>query len=445
MTDIIKKNDIYTVEITDMTNLGAGVARIDGRVVFVNGGVDGDTLDIKIIKVTRDYCVARTERVVIASPYRTESGCPVSNRCGGCVYRGITYAHELELKRSRIISSFRKAGLEPEVTAVLNTGETDGWRNKIQLPVGIGGKIGYYAPHSHEIIECVTCPLQRREFDEIIRYIGSYIRINRINCLRHLCLRVGDSGVMVCFVSHHEFPEAKMLADSVTSHFSEVKSVVLNINADDTNVIYGDRFITLAGEDYIEDTMFGLRFRISPQSFYQVNRAAASLAYEKLREIADVRSGDVICDLFCGTGTIGLFLIKNTETARLIGVDVVSEAVENARVNAVQNGITNAEFICADADRIISGGDIEEGRDVISEADIIVVDPPRKGLSPDLISRIAAAGPRSVVYMSCDPDTLARDCRIFADHGYTVGTVTPVDMFPRTGHVETVSLLTIKG
>lgn len=441
MTDIIKKNDIYTVEITDMTNLGAGVARIDGRVVFVNGGVDGDTLDIKIIKVTRDYCVARTERVAIPSPYRAVSGCPVSHRCGGCVYRGITYAHELELKRGRVISAFRKAGLEPEVTAVLNTGETDGWRNKIQLPVNTDGKIGYYAPHSHEIIECGTCPLQRREFDEIIRFIGSYICINRIDCLRHLCLRVGSGGVMVCFVSHHEFPEAKMLAVSVTSHFAEVKSVVLNINSDDTNVIYGDRFIKLAGEDYIEDTILGLRFRISPQSFYQVNRAAAALAYEKLREIAAVRPGDVICDLFCGTGTIGLYLIKSTEASRLIGVEVVEEAVENARVNAAQNGIANAEFICADADRIISGADIEEGRDVISEADIVVVDPPRKGLSPDLISRITAVRPGGIVYMSCDPDTLARDCRAFTDHGYTADTVTPVDMFPRTGHIECVVLL----
>jgi 23S rRNA (uracil1939-C5)-methyltransferase len=236
-----------------------------------------------------------------------------------------------------------------------------------------------------------------------------------------------------------------MLADSVTSHFAEVKSVVLNINADDTNVIYGERFITLTGEDYIEDTMFGLRFRISPQSFYQVNHTAAILAYEKLREIAAVRTGDVICDLFCGTGTIGLYLVKNTEASRLIGVEVVGEAVENARVNAVQNGITNAEFNCADADRIISGTDIEKDRDFISEADIIVVDPPRKGLSPDLISCIAAAGPRSVVYMSCDPDTLARDCRAFADKGYMTGTVTPVDMFPRTGHVEAIILMTRSG
>lgn len=436
MTDIIKKNDTFTVEITDMTNLGAGVARIDGRVVFVNGGVDGDTLDIKIIKATRDYCVARTERIVTPSPYRTVSGCPVSNRCGGCVYRNITYAHELELKRGRVISAFRKAGLEPEVAEVLYTGETDGWRNKVQLPVGSDGKIGYYAPHSHDIIECGDCPLQLRVFDEIIRYIGGYIRAIKIDCLRHICLRGGDSGVMVCFVARHEFTGAEAFAAAVKKHLPDVKSVVLNINADDTNVIYGDRFITLAGDDYIEDTLLGLRFRISPQSFYQVNRAAAALAYAKLREDAAVRCGDVICDLFCGTGTIGLYLIKSTAAARLIGVEVVGEAVENARVNAALNGIENAEFICADAD-----ADEEEGRDIIGEADIVVVDPPRKGLSPELITRIAAAGPRSVAYMSCDPDTLARDCRAFSELGYMIGTVTPVDMFPRTGHTEMVVLM----
>lgn len=437
----IVKNDVFTVEITDMTNLGAGVARVGDMVVFVNGGVDGDTLVVKIIKVARDYCVARTEKILIPSPHRTGSGCPVSHRCGGCVYQSISYAHELDLKRGRVLSAFRKAGLEPEVGPVLNTGETDGWRNKIQLPVGADGKIGYYAPHSHEIIECARCPVQRREFDEVIGYIGGHIGNNRIDFLRHLCLRAGSGGVMVCFVAWREFPEANVLASSLMSRFSDVKSVILNINAADTNVIFGEKFITLAGEDSIEDTMAGLRFRISPQSFYQVNRGAAELAYEKLREIAAIQPGDVLCDLFCGTGTIGLSLMKNTEAARLTGIEVVAEAVENARFNAKLNGIENAEFICADAGSIISGESMESGRDILSEADIIVVDPPRKGLTPELITRIAAAKPRGVAYMSCDPDTLARDCRAFLGLGYKTGTVTPVDMFPRTGHVETVVLM----
>ncbi len=438
----IAKNDIFTVEITDMTNLGAGVARIGDVVVFVNGGVDGDTSVIKIIKVGRDYCVARTERILNPSPHRTGSGCPVSHRCGGCVYQSISYAHELDLKRMRVLSAFRKAGLEPEVGAVLNTGETDGWRNKIQLPVSADGKIGYYAPHSHEIIECACCPVQKREFDKVIGYIGSYIRSNRIGCLRHLCLRTGSGGIMVCFVAHREFPEANMLASSLMSRFSDVKSVILNINAADTNVIFGEKFITLAGDDFIEDTMAGLRFRISARSFYQVNRGAAELAYEKLRGIAALRPGDVLCDLFCGTGTIGLSMMKNTDAARLTGVEVVAEAVENARVNAELNGIENAEFICADADSILSGESAEKGMDILAEADIIVVDPPRKGLTPELVARIAAANPRGVAYMSCDPDTLARDCRVFLGFGYKTGAVTPVDMFPRTGHVETVVLIT---
>ncbi len=433
MTDTVKKNDLYTVEITDMTNLGAGVARIKDKVVFVNGGVDGDTLEIKIIKTAKDYCVARTERVVIASPHREQSACPVSNRCGGCVYRRITYAHELELKKRRVVSAFRKAGLEAEVAEVLSANETDGWRNKVQLPVGKDGKIGYFAPYSHDIIECETCLLQERIFDDIIHYISKYIKKNGTDHLRHICLRGGNGGVMVCFVAYREFEDAKELALSLTARFGSVKSVVLNINAADTNVIYGDRFVTLAGDGYIEDTLLGMRFRISPQSFFQVNRAAAALAYQKLKEISGIRSGDVLCDLFCGTGTIGLYLVKNMEAARLVGVETVTEAVENARVNAELNGIANARFLCGDAG--------SAAHEAIAQADIITVDPPRKGLSADLIFQIAAAKLRGVAYMSCDPDTLARDCRVFADHGYAVGTITPVDMFPRTGHVETVVLM----
>jgi 23S rRNA (uracil1939-C5)-methyltransferase len=429
----IQKNDIYTAEITDMTNLGSGVCRVDGMAVFVAGGADGDTAEIKIIKVARDYAVARIERLIKPSPHRISDACPVSRRCGGCVYRSVTYEHELELKRARVVSAFRKAGLEPDVAGVLKTGKTDGWRNKIQLPVGEDGKIGYYAPHSHDIVECGSCALQLRGFDPVVSYIAGRIRGGPRGCIRHICLRGGSGGIMVCLVARRTFPGQSALADDIVNRFPEVKSVVLNINDRDTNVIYGERFITLEGEDYIEDTLLGLRFRISPASFYQVNRGAAELAYKKLRDIAGIRSGDIICDLFCGTGTIGLYLKSSTAAARLTGIEVVREAAENARANAALNGISDAEFICADADRC--GG-------LIVGADIVVVDPPRKGLSPGLISDIAAAGPRAVAYMSCDPDTLARDCRIFAEKGYMMGQVTPVDMFPRTGHVECVVLIT---
>jgi len=426
----IKKNEYYTVTCTDMTNLGAGVARIDGVVVFIPGGVDGDTAEIKIIKSTADYCVGRLERIITPSPHRLESDCPVSHRCGGCVYRNITYAHELELKRAQVAASFRKAGLEAVIAPVLATGEINGWRNKIQLPIGSDGSIGYYANHSHTIIPCTTCPLQLRAFDPLVAAAQNWITAHPGLPLRHLCLRGGSGGIMVCLVASAEFPAAADFAAVLSAAFPEIRSILLNINDRDTNVILGDRWITLFGQDWIEDELLGLTFRISMPSFYQVNHDAAALAYRKLGELAGIRPGDTVLDLYCGTGTIGLCLASAFGADRLTGVEIVPEAVENARENALRNGITNAEFLCGDA------ADIPAGK-----ADVILVDPPRKGLAPTVIEDIVRSGPDRVAYMSCDHETLARDCAIFARHGYVIGEVTPVDLFPRTGHVETVCLL----
>lgn len=437
----MKKNELYTVEITDLNNLGNGVAKIDGKAVFVPRAVDGDRLEIKIIKDTKDYAIARIEKILTPSPYRQESGCAVSNRCGGCVYRHITYAHELELKHNYVASAFRKAGVSANVAETLS-GKESGYRNKVQYPVGEGVTLGFYAPRSHDIIPSADCALQDEAFLPILTEIADYLRkagvsvyneVTHTGLLRHVYLRRGSvSGeVMVTLVtSSAKFPQGKAFAEHIRKKCPEVVSVVQNVNPEKTNVILGERCITLSGKDHLTDTLCGLTFNLSPLSFYQVNHHMAEVLYEKAAELAELRAGDRIADLFCGAGTIGLSVAAKHPEITLLGVEIIPEAVENARENAKANGIANATFICGDANSSELAG-----------ADVIFLDPPRKGCEESLIKQIAALDPRKVVYISCNPDTLARDVARFIEAGYVPGTVYPVDLFPRTGHCEAVVCL----
>lgn len=439
----MKKNEVYTVEITDLNNLGNGVCRIEGKAVFVPRAVDGDVLRVKIIKDAKDYAVARIEEVLTSSPHRQESGCAVSNRCGGCVYRHITYAHELELKRNYVRSTFRKAGVEVEVAPTLSGAES-GYRNKVQYPVGEGMTVGFYAPRSHEIIPCGDCALQKPIFTPIIATLQTllceagvkpYREEDGSGLIRHLFLRASAAGeVMVTLVTtDRPFTKAKELAEKLRSAHPEVVSVVRNYNNARTNVILGDRCEALSGADVLTDTLCGLTFKLSPLSFYQVNHDMAEVLYKKAAELAQLRPGDRVADLFCGAGTIGLSVAAMYPDISLIGVEIVPEAVENARENAKLNGIENAAFICGDANAAELEG-----------ADVIFLDPPRKGCEESLVRQITAIGPRRVVYISCNPDTLARDVARFVEVGYAPGVVYPVDLFPRTGHVESVVCLTRK-
>lgn len=416
-----------------MTNTGAGVARIDGMVVFVSGGCDGDTAEIKIIKLASGYAVGRVERLLNRSPHRRESDCAVSKRCGGCVYRHVSFEHECALKRDYVRAAFKKQGLNVEVAEALTDGLENGWRDKIAVPLSKEGVFGYYASHTHEIIPCAGCKSHPPLFNDIIAFTQSRLGGNPRG-IRHLCMRIGSSGATVCIVAEKRREYFDALAGELCARFPEINGVLLNINSGDTNVIYGENFYTLRGRDYIEDDMCGMKFRVSMPSFYQVNHGAAELAYTKLLQYAEIAEGDRLLDLYCGTGTIGLFLKKNSAAAKLTGVEIVPEAVENARVNAALNGV-EAEFILGDA-----------GKAAIEYSpDIIICDPPRKGLTTDAVKGIIAASPRKIAYMSCDPDTLARDCAALSAAGYTVGEVTPVNMFPRAGHVECVCLLSGRG
>ncbi len=454
MTDKdIKKGSRLTLEITEINNLGCGVGHApDGRVAFVKGAVTGDTVDAEIIKVNKSFLVARLVSVISSSTHREDGYCAAPLSCGGCVYRHITYAHELDLKRDYVKNAFIKAGLpNVKVLPTLSAEKVLGYRNKAQYPVTKtkdGVRAGFFASKTHNIVPAERCTLQNEAFGDIVEFVCRFAEENNwsIYCeqdgrglLRHIYLRIGErtGEIMLCLVINGDtVPCADKLVCEINERFPSVVGVLLSINKKNTNVVLGDRFITLLGKDYIEDILCGLRFKISAASFYQVNRDGAELLYSLAARAAELTGGEVLMDLYCGTGTIGLSMAAKAK--KLCGVEINSSAVECARENAERNGIKNAEFFCADA------GD----REVILAAaggirpDAVVIDPPRKGSTKELAECLASLDVPKIVYVSCDPDTLARDCVWFSELGYSIGNVQPVDMFPRTGHVESVVCLT---
>ena len=452
----MKKEDTLVLSVTDLNNLGCGVGRSeDGRVVFVKGAVTGDVVEAKIIKVTASYAVARLLRVIEPSPHRIDSDpCDAPLACGGCVYRKITYEHELAVKRGYVKAAFAKVGL-PDVTVrpVLSTGKICGYRNKAQYPVAAtknGVTAGFFAPKSHTVIPAADCQLQHPSFAPVVKAVCRFADENGWSVydeqtgkglLRHIYLRVGEKTgeLLLCLVINGKaLPNGEAFVAMLTREFPALVGILINRNEKNTNVVLGQGFVTLFGRDFLEDELCGLRFQIAPDSFYQVNREGAQLLYGKAAEAADLRGDEVLMDLYCGTGTIGLSMARRV--SRLVGVEIVPSAVACAKENAARNGIANAEFFCADAssaETILScaGG---------TRPDVVVIDPPRKGSTRELVKCLSALNVPKIVYVSCDPDTLARDCKWFAEEGYEMSAVQPVDMFPRTGHVESVVCLTRK-
>ena len=461
----IKKNDIIELEITDLNNLGCGVGRTeDGIAVFVKGAVTGDRVLAKIIKVASSFLVGRLEKILVSSENRMDGqglrqkDCTAPNSCGGCIYRNIKYEHELELKRDYVKNAFRKAGL-PDVT-VLDTAHTErvtGYRNKGQYPVReVGGRIkaGFFASKTHDLIPCDNCLLQPEIFGGIVAFVVGFAEKNKIRAydeekgkglLRHIYLRIAEKTgqIMVCLVINGDkMPYAERFAEELVEKFPSVTSVMLNINKKNTNVILGERFICIGGNDYIIDQLCGLSFKISAGSFYQVNRDGAEMLYGLARERAQLTGKETVADLYCGAGTIGLSMAKNA--ARIVGVEIVDEAVECAKENAKLNDVENAYFFCGDASD--TRGLLATAKDTLGNfcPDVVIIDPPRKGTTEELVNYLDSLGVPRIVYVSCNPDTLARDCAWFAEKGYEIGEVTPVDLFPGTGHVESVVCLTRK-
>lgn len=452
LKELIKKNDIIKIKITATTSEGSGIGRTDdGMAVFVKSAAEGDTVEVRIIKVSRNYCIGRLERVIDPSPDRCDADCPSYPACGGCAYRHITYPAECRIKRRRVADAMERIGhIRTPVGQIVAADRLCGYRNKAQYPVAMGAgglQIGFYAQRSHRIVDSRCCRLQpdtfadvTAAFDEFVTQYGIsiYDEQSGRGLLRHIYCRAAEATgqIMVCAVINGEtLPHAEQLVGMLCERLGEnLKTVVLNINRERTNVILGSRCVPIYGDGYITDELCGVRVRLSAMSFYQVNREMAERLYRIAADLA-APDGKTVIDLYCGAGTIGLSMAGRAK--RVYGVEIVPEAIEDARHNARTNGIANAEFFCGDA------ADLAEQlhkRGVT--ADIIVVDPPRKGLSsqlPHIIARNFA--PERVVYVSCDPSTLARDCAVFEQEGYAVTAITPVDLFPRTHHVETVALL----
>lgn len=448
----MKKNDIVEIEITALSSECSGIGKKDGMVIFVPFSAIGDKLEVKILKVNKTYCYGKIERIITPSPDRVTPDCPVYTKCGGCSLRHISYEAQLRAKEQFVKDAFtRIGGLSPEFLPIIGNDTINGYRNKLQMPIGTdkdGNLIaGFYAFHSHRIVPCEKCLLQPDIFSKITAdflniatelKLSAYDETTRKGTLRHLYLRKGHySGeICLCIVVAKNVPEIKILSDRLLEKYPEIVSSVINVNSKDTNVILVEKEILCTAKGTINDTMCGNCITISPKSFYQINTTSAEKLYAAARDFADA-AGKTVLDLYCGAGTIGLSMARTAK--KIIGVEIVPEAIENAKQNALANGITNCEFICADA--------AEAARILHSRSlrpDVIMVDPPRKGCGRDACEQIAAFSAPRIVMVSCNAATAARDCAYFAELGYSTDKCVAVDMFSGTNHVETVVLLSAK-
>jgi len=455
----LQKNQLIELTVTGITGEGSGVARYVGEdypapgfVVFIPGTAVGDRLVCRIVKVQKNHAFGKIEELLEASPDRiTDAGCPAYGRCGGCNWRHISYEAECRYKQEWVQDTLRRVGGVTAPVLPLKGGDTpDRYRNKAQFPVAPGpdGRpvIGFYAPRSHRIIPCRDCKLQPAGYAAVLDAVEGWMMDNAVpaydenahtGLVRHIYVRQAavTGEMMVCVVcTKRQLPAEDDLVARLVQAAPQMVSLSVNINPDQTNVILGKRTVTLWGADSIVDRLCGLHFRLSPHSFYQVNHAQTEKLYRLAAQAAALTGKETLLDLYCGTGTIGLSMAHTA--GAVIGVEVVEAAVRDAKKNAAANRIRNARFICADAAQAAAQL-AREG----TQVDVVVLDPPRKGCSPDLIDTVAGMTPERVVYVSCDPATLARDLRLFADRGYRTQWVQPVDLFPRTAHCENVACL----
>lgn len=454
---MLRKNDIVELTVVGMSAEGNGVCRYTEEgadaalTVFVPQTAVGDVIECRIVKVQSRLAYGKVERVITPSDHRVAVDCPVFGKCGGCVYRHVSYEAELSYKWQRVADALKRIGglsITPE--PIVGCESPDRYRNKGQYPVTAGEHrplIGLYAARSHRVVEQHDCLLQPPVFKTILDTVAMWMKqchvipydeTTRTGLLRHIYIRKGErSGqVMVCLVcTSGKVPQPQRLVEMLRQSVPQLTSVMVNLNKADTNVILGEQTFSLYGEDHITDTLCGLNFRLSPLSFYQVNTEQAERLYTIARDYAVGDDTRVLLDLYCGTGTIGLSMARDTE--QLIGVEIIPQAVEDAKRNAAQNGVENARFFAADA--------AEATKRLEREGvcpDTVVLDPPRKGCDESLIETVVRMQPKRITYVSCDPATLARDLKRFGERGYVTEKVTPVDMFPRTAHVESVVCLT---
>lgn len=446
-----KKNQELLVDIVGEGYEGEGIAKPQGFPIFIPGALKGEKVKIKIVKLAKNHGFGKLLDIVEPSENRVTPVCPLYKRCGGCQLQHMCYAEQLVFKKNRVKDCLERIGkiTEVPINDTLGMEEPLRYRNKVQLPVGAEkGEpiIGFYAARSHEIINLQQCFIQHEAGDEVVQLtkdwmkqfgISAYDENTKNGIVRHVMIRKGfkTGEVMVVLVTNTEkLPHKDEFIKLVIEKIPGVKSIIQNINNKPTNVVLGLKNITLWGSDTITDYIGQFKFEISPLSFFQVNPFQTEVLYNKALEFANLSGEETVFDAYCGTGTISLFLAQKAN--KVYGVEIIPEAIENAKKNAKLNNINNAEFFVGEAEVIIPQL-IKDGK----KAEVVVVDPPRKGCEKSLIEAIAEMKPDRVVYVSCDPATLARDLRIFEDLGYKTEAVQPVDMFPHTMHVETVVLM----
>ena len=445
-----KKNTVHSLDITGYTAEGMGVGRLEGRVVFVPYTIVGERWLVRLEKVNKTVAWGRGVELLRPSPERLEGDCPLFGRCGGCQFRHMSYAEELRAKGQRVSDALaRLGGVQLELPPVLGAEDPSRYRNKVQFPVAMGRRglaVGYYRPRSHDVLDAEDCLLQPREVTVLRRAFKGWMEEYRIppydegsgtGLIRHLYVRTNHLGEGLCCVVANgaELPHALELTQCLRQALPRLAGVVLSINTRDTNVILGEEYRTLWGRDYLEEELCGLTFRLSVPSFFQINRAQTQRLYQTALEFAGLTGKETVLDLYCGIGTISLAMAGRA--GKVIGAEIVPQAIEDARDNARRNGVENAEFFCGDAGQVAQ----KLGEDGV-QPDVICVDPPRKGLAPQVPEILAGMAPRRIVYVSCDPATLARDVKRLGELGYGVERGQAVDLFPRSAHVETVLLLT---
>ncbi len=449
----MKKNDKIELNIEALTGEGVGIGRVSGLAVFVQGTAVGDKVLAHVIKVKKNYAVAKLLEVIVPSADRTETSCSAFKSCGGCAFRHISYEKELEVKQRAVEDAMRRiGGVDKSPLEIIPSPEIMGYRNKAQYPITVkDGKIsyGFFARHSHRVICHDDCKLQPEIFEEIMKTVCLWAERNKITAydeqshkglLRHIIIRRAEQTgeiMVVPVINGEDLPQSdELICDLKAFIPNNFSCLSVNINKEETNVILGEETKTLYGKGYITDIICGVKLNISPTAFYQVNRSAAEILYKKASEFIS-NEDKVILDLYCGIGSIGLSVLNLCgKDKKLYGVEINPFAIENAKENAKISGLSDAEFFAADATKAVK---MLESKNI--SPDIVILDPPRKGCDGELINTVANGfKPKKIVYISCDPATLARDTKLLNKLGYSLISYQPVDLFPRTGHVETAAL-----
>ena len=460
------KNEILEVTITDIGNDGEGIGKIDGYTLFIKDAVIGDTVRCKIMKAKKNYAYARLEEVIVPSEYRIRPACAISTRCGGCQIQSMSYERQLQFKQDKVRNNIVRLGgfdgdeIDSKMETIIGMDEPFRYRNKAQYPVGLNkeGKIvtGFYAGHSHNIIPSKECIIGIEENGIILDTIVGHMEANHISpydeetgrgLVRHILIRKGfvSKEIMVCLIINYKgrnasgdyIPSQEQLCNKL-SQIEGMKSISVSINTEKTNVIMGNEIHTIWGSNTITDTLCGLKFNISPLSFYQVNPVQTEKLYGTALEYAELTGNETVWDLYCGIGTITLSMSRKAR--EVYGVEIIPQAIDDARENARVNGITNASFYVGKAEEVLPRLYEEEN----IYADVICIDPPRKGCDQAALDTMLKMAPKRIVYVSCDSATLARDLRILVDGGYSIDKIRPCDMFSWSVHVETVVSLTLQ-